>query len=474
MEDIAIIFDCGATNIRVVAIDPSGRIEASASTPNQTKEDPTFPGGRIWDLEEIWEKFCRTSREVTQKIDTNRIRGVSVTTFGADGTFIDEVGHLLTPVISWQCGRTAPVMKDIGKYMTLADLYQETGVFPYNFNTIAKLIWYKENRPEVLSRASGFLFMPSLIHQKLGNVRINDVTMLGTGMITHHGSRKCSDKVFDALAIDPSLLGNVAEPGDTVGEVTREAASQTGLPEGIPLIATGHDTQFAMIGSGAQANQPVLSSGTWEILMTRSFDCTCTNRELKLGITTEFDAVPGMYNIGMNYMGSGTLEWIRNHFYSGCPEDKCYDIMIKEAEAVPPGSEGVRVNTDFYNAEGAGPAGAIEGLTLQTTRGHIVRAALEGLSYKMKEALRAVEKAGHFEASSVICVGGGSRNDLWNQIRADICGVPVTTIDQKETTVLGAAMFVFKGIGMFSSLKEAQVNIDYAPTVFHPSGKNLM
>ncbi|MFW5753315.1 MAG: L-fuculokinase [Marinilabiliaceae bacterium] len=466
MKDLSIIFDCGATNVRVVAINSRGSIESLESFPNSTKEDPETPGGRIWDLDEIWDKFCKASKLVMSQIDTSRICGVSVTTFGADGAFLNEKDELMYPVVSWQCERTAPVMQNIGKYISLQDIYHETGVFPYNFNTVAKLIWFKENRPDIIPNDSRFLFMPSLIHLKLGGEGINDATMLGTGMITNIETRDCSEKVFQAIDVDPALFGPLTEPGENVGVVDPRASERTGLPENTPLIASGHDTQFAIVGSGAGVNQPVLSSGTWEILMCRSRDCTCTNRELDLGITTELDAEPGMYDIGINYMGSGTLEWIKRHFF---PFDD-YETMVREAEAVPPGSDGVRVKTDFYNAKDTGPAGGIEGLTLQTTRGHIFRAALEGLSLKMKDALRAVEKAGRFQASSVICVGGGSKNDLWNRIRADVCGVPVTTIDQKETTVLGAAMFVFKGTGVVESLDEARGNIDYSPVVYHPSG----
>lgn len=107
---------------------------------------------------------------------------------------------------------------------------------------------------------------------------------------------------------------------------------------------------------------------------------------------------------------------------------------------------------------------------MHTTRGHIYRAALEALSYKLKGALNAIEKAGNFKAESVICVGGGSKNELWNQIRADICQIPVKIISQKETTVLGASFFVFIGAGIFSSVAEAQ-KIVKENAVFYPKNK---
>nr|WP_235207974.1 FGGY family carbohydrate kinase [Saccharicrinis fermentans] len=102
-KDIAIVFDCGATNVRVIAMDKTGNILASHAMPNETDEDPYFPGGRIWDLEKLWSKLCKAAKIVTGEIDTERIIGTTVTTFGVDGAFTDKKGEILYPVISWQC-----------------------------------------------------------------------------------------------------------------------------------------------------------------------------------------------------------------------------------------------------------------------------------------------------------------------------------------------------------------------------------
>ncbi len=469
MTKLAIIFDCGATNVRVMAINSNGHIEASQSYPNQTSDDPYWAGGRIWDIEAIWGKLCRASLAVTAQIDTRRIAGVSTTTFGVDGTFLDKEGNLVYPVISWQCERTAPIMANISEFISLDELYSHTGVYPYGFNTINKLIWFKKHRPDVLEKAADFLFMPSLLNYKLTNQRVNDATMAGTSMLASHATRRFSDKVFNALGVSPHIFAPVAEGGEMIGTITAEASAQTGLPQGIPVCLAGHDTQYALVGSGAGPDQPVLSSGTWEILMTRSRQCTCSHKELELGITTELDAIPGMYNIGLNYIGSGALEWLKNHFFADMPADTCYAAMIEEAENIEPGSNNVVVNPDFYPVHQSRSQGSISGLTMHTTRAQIYRAALEALANKLQEALFSIEKAGNFKASSIICVGGGSRNRLWNQLRADSCGIPVKTINQKETTVLGAAQFVFTGTGVFSSIEEAQQAVDYSPTIYEPN-----
>ncbi len=261
-KDIAIVFDCGATNVRVIAIDICGNIHASHSLPNETDEDPEYPGGRIWDLEKLWSKLCSAAKIVTSKIDTSRIVGTTVTTFGVDGTFIDKKGELLYPIISWQCQRTVPIMENITKYIFLERLYKITGVYPYAFNTINKIIWFKENKPDIIAHAHKFLFIPSLIIKKLSGAIQNDATMLGTSMMAKIKNRVFSKEILNILGINNEIFGNIAEPGKQALVVTKKACDQTGIPEGIPAFLTGHDTQFAIFGSGAQLNQPVLSSGT--------------------------------------------------------------------------------------------------------------------------------------------------------------------------------------------------------------------
>ena len=115
-RDIILVFDCGATNVRAVAIDRKGIIHASESLSNNTRPDPFYPSYRIWDVNENWDKMCQASAKVVSRIAKERIAGVTVTTFGVDGTLFDKSGKMLYPVISWQCERTNPIMADIGKY----------------------------------------------------------------------------------------------------------------------------------------------------------------------------------------------------------------------------------------------------------------------------------------------------------------------------------------------------------------------
>lgn len=465
--DIVIVFDCGATNVRTIAIDSRGKILAAQSFPNATKPDPFYPSYRIWDVAEIWNKLCMASQKVVSQIEVEHIAGVTVTTFGVDGTFFDKAGNMLYPVISWQCERTNPIMDKIEKYLPVNELYNESGVLPFSFNTINKLLWFAEERPGIVDKSHSFLFMPSIFSFLLTGEMANDTTMAGTSMLTSLETRSFSENIMNKINFPLGKIGPAIEAGTVTGKINSIASGETAIPKGTPVVATGHDTQFAIFGSGAEINQPVLSSGTWEILMVRSEKYRSGMEQLESGITTEFDSRPGLYNIGNQWIASGILEWSRRNLY-GDIRDNVYDYMISRAEKVPKGCNGVKVVPRFYEELKGGNGGQILGLSLESTRDEMYRAILEALSERLAEGKNALENAGGFKTDSILCVGGGSKNRLWNQLRADYSGVPLKIIDQKETTVLGASLFVQAAIGNASSPEEARSAIDYKTEIINP------
>ncbi len=469
MEKIVLVLDCGATNVRVIAIDETGTIKAIHSVPNATEPDPEYPEYRIWNVGKIWDKFKTCINAVLQNVNKLDVAALTVTAFGVDGAPFKRTGQMLYPVISWQCERTPPIMENIGKYIPLAHLFRINGVQPFGFNTINKLIWLKENRPEILEEMDHFLFLPSIFLYFLAGEMVNDTSMAGTSMMTDLHNRQFSDEITEAIGVNKEKFYPVVEPGTMVGKITSAAARETGLPAGIPVVAAGHDTQFAIFGAGADENIPVLSSGTWEILMVRAREVMPDEELLRQGVTTELDPLPGLYNMGVQWIASGAIEWIKKLFFLDVIEgSNVYDFMVGEALAVPPGSNGVRINPAFYPVPGSQQPGTITGINLNTERGEVFRAVLEALSCKTRMGLETLQKAGGFNADSLICVGGGTKNRLWNRIRADVFGIPVRIIEQKETTVLGAALFALSGIGHYASAMEARSRICYSGETFTP------
>lgn len=454
MEAVLII-DCGATNVRVSAVSPTGQVLSSIGEKNETQTGAEQADYHIWDLQQIWEKVCSSSQKLQKSLPDLNIQGIAVTTFGVDGAPYNSEGQAIYPIISWKCPRTKAIVEKLKPQ--LEQLYLNSGVGEFSFNTLYKLVWLKEHRPDIYSEMKHFVFISSMLNHRLTGVVSTDRTMAGTSMLTSLKTRELSPEILELVDLEGFSFPNIVNAGDVISDITAEAAQELGLKNTVPVISAGHDTQFALFASGAEEGEPVLSSGTWEILMARSKEAKLSPEYLDGGITTELDAIDGLYNPGVQWLSSGFLEWLCGMIYKDLEEaPNRYDIMISEAQGVQPGANGVRIeNTFLPQAQGAA-LGCVQAMSIDSTRSDLYRAALESLALQLRQALKCLETVGSFKAKALYCVGGGSRNALLNQIRADITGLPIKVVDEAETTVLGAAMFAFWGCGYYRSIEEAR------------------
>ncbi|MFW5866977.1 MAG: FGGY family carbohydrate kinase [Armatimonadota bacterium] len=474
-DELVIVLDCGATNARAVAVDTSGQVVASASLPNQpSQQDDSPEGWMVWPLERVFGKLASACAEALAEIDPGRVAAVTVTTFGADGAPVDADNELTYPVISWQCDRTEDLAASIGERMDPWDLFRITGYQVIPFDTLLKLIWLRENAPEALEAADTWLMMPGLLSMKLCGERSIDPTAAGTMMAMDMAERDWSDEVLALADLTPDFFPRWVEPGEVIGRVSADAALETGLPAGIPVVAAGHDTQFAAVGSGADPDEAILSSGTWEILMLRQQAFESTREGYEAGLIIEADAEPGRWNPQLLMMGSGPLEWIREQFFTDISARAvAYERMIAAAEEVAPGADGVMMIPSFVPDTGPNAPhrtkGTLLGLGLNTSRAQIYRAGLEGLCYQLRHAAEVLQSSTGFEPQGIRLVGGGAKNALWNRLRADVTGLPVTTISNEEATVAGAAIFGFIGAGTFASVEEGQSAAELGERTIEPS-----
>jgi len=470
--EVVIVYDCGSTNLRVVAFDADGRVVGQRRTGNSTKPQPGGrPEWRIWDLDEIWDKLCILTRELLRDLgDGYRVVGAVVTAWGADGVFVDEYGRPTYPAISWQCPRTREVMDKLRERVDPWEVFKITGYQFISFNTFFKWVWLRENAPESIERARAFLMIPHYLSYKLTGELHIEPTDASTTMAMDLAKRDWSDEMLALAGLDRSLFPEWHEPGDYAGYVTEEASRRTGLREGLPVIVGGHDTQFAIFAAGAGGDEAVLSSGTWEILSFRSDRYLASRHAYDHGVVIELDVERGRWNPQFLMVASAVLEWLTKLVYADVRDG--YEAIVREASEIPAGSENLLFLPSFF--PGSGPTmrynvpGAILGLTLSTTRAHLYRAALEGLSCQLRLALELLERSFEVKFSSIRVVGGGSRNELWNRIRAGVTGREVVVTRFAETTALGAAITAFKGVGLFKSFDEARRNLDYGLRVFEP------
>jgi len=462
-QDVVIVLDCGATNIRAVALSPDGVVVAKASMANASLPGAENPLWQVWSLDGIMAGLGQCCRRLSTQLSTRHIRALTVTTFGVDGALVDARGELLYPIISWKCPRTAAVMADIGRYMSPPELQAISGVGHFSFNTLYKLVWLRQNQPLLLEKARAWLFISSLINHRLTGAFTTDRTMAGTSQLLDVQHGRFSQRILQSVGLDDRLFPAIINAGEVVGALLPAAAEQLGLPAGMPVISAGHDTQFALFGSGAALDQPVLSSGTWEILMVRSRQVNTALLPQTAGSTCELDSCAGLFNPGLQWLASGVLEWIRQLCWAGSSPVEVYREMIEEARSIPPGADGVRMHGGMVD----GVAGW-QGLSLSARRGHIYRAALEALSATLRDNLRLLERIGHFTSHELTLVGGGSRNYLWNQIKADLLDLPIKVLNEAETTVLGASMFAWSGIGYYPTPEAARRQVTYQYQWFRP------
>ena len=454
--------DCGATNVRAILVDDKGQLVAKASQPNSTDTGAENPDYHVWNADRILNQLAECARKILPEVDATQVKGVTITTFGVDGALVDAQGELLYPVISWKCPRTAEVMKKVDKYLPQSRLNEVSGVGEFAFNTIYKLIWLKENRPELLEQAHAWLFISNILAHRLTGVMATDRTMAGTSQMTDLTTGDWSDEILGTLGISKSLFPPMVDAGGVIGSLTPAACELLGLPCSVPVISTGHDTQFALFGSGVQENQPFLSSGTWEILMLRTPQAKLEPADYAAGATVEFDSKAGLLNPGLQWIASGIIEWVKATCYNG----ESFDTMDAEAEKIAPGCDGVKLIPDFLPSDAV--PGSIQGLVLGRTRAHIYRAAMEALTLRLKQRLEKLEKVGGFKSTDLLLVGGGARNQVWTQMRADILGIPIRISNVSESTVLGASMYAFAGAGIFASPEACRDAFGITYTTINP------
>lgn len=471
-----LILDCGATNIRAIAVNQKGHILAASHTPNSSRVAIESADYHIWDFAEIEEKLLRCAKQTIDKLQQTfpqeKIEAIGITTFGVDGAPFDGNGKQIYPVISWKCPRTVAIMQQFHHHLDMDELYLQNGVGQYSFNTLFKLRWLQLHQPEIYQKMDKFLFISSMIAYHLtGNMR-TDQTMAGTSMMTNLHNGLWNSDVLTLLNLQPNHFAPFVQAGEKIGELTTDIAIKIGLSAGIPVISCGHDTQFALLGAGATLNQPVLSSGTWEILMARTQTISIDPSLREQGLTTELDAQTGYFNPAIQWLGSGILEWIGNLLYADVAHStNYYQTMISEAMNVPVGCNGLSWQGGFSSAEQTQSIGQWQGLSIQTSRAEIYRSALEYMAYKLKSSLTLLQQVGHFKTETLRCVGGGSKNPLWNQIRADMLNLPLEIVEVSEATVLGAAMTTFYGINYYASLAEAQHNMQSNYITVQPSAQ---
>ncbi len=446
--------DVSTTASKALLSDADGRVQAVASSPHSI----SIPR-QLWseqDPAEWWVAAATAIREVLKQagVDGSSIDAVGLTGQMHGLVLLDEFGHVLRPAILWNDGRTQAQCDEIHSRVGKEKFIQITGNVALTGFTAPKILWVKENEPEVYSRASHVLLPKDYIRYRLtGEYAMDKADGAGT-VLFDLKKRDWSDELLAALEIPRSWMPPTFEGPDFTGRVSAEAAVITGLKAGTPVAAGGGDQAAGAVGVGAvEAGIIGLTVGTSGVVFATTPSALI---EPDGRLHAFCHAVPGMWHfMGVMLSAAGSLQWYRDTFAS----DMSFDDLLKEAELVPAGSEGLQFLPYLSGERTPHPdalaRGAFIGLTLRHTRGHMTRSVLEGVAFGLKDCFTLIGNAGSGEITQVRASGGGTKSLLWMQILASVLEVELVTVNTTEGAAYGAALLAGVGAGAWKDVPAA-------------------
>ena len=471
--------DTGTGGDKAVLTDLSGRILHSHYQPY-----PVLYPRPEWaeqDPEALWQAVAGTTRQVIEAagIDPKEILALGISAQMFNLLPVDEDGRPVTPMLSWLDVRSTAqadrlLLGDLPSF-----LFQHTGNIPTAKDVIPKILWLKEERPDLWKRTARLLDCKEYILHRLTGRFATDYHGASAYFLFDHQRKTWSEAVCRALGIPIEMLPPAYPCTEVIGEVTTEAAVQTGLSPGTPVVACAGDVAVAQSGSGANAPGKAhlcIGTATWVGVSSKVF----TNDPLKpFWVLSHID--PDKWVIaGEMETGGGALMWFRDAFCQAEAEEaerrgiSTYELLGQMASAVPPGSEKL-LFAPWLSGERAPvldhyARGAFVGLSMGHTKGHLARAVMEGVAFHIRWILEAMEAIG-LPIREANAIGGGSTSPVWTQIISDVTGRALHIVAHPlEAGAVGAALAVAVGMGIYPNM-EAVDGLIRIERVVEPQGE---
>ncbi|MFQ6098079.1 MAG: FGGY-family carbohydrate kinase [Armatimonadota bacterium] len=368
-------------------------------------------------------------------VDLARVRSVGISTLFPAAIAFDERGEALHPAILYSDTRSAAQIEWLREAGLLSRVAATNGQVVPGTTTLTSLLWLRDERPAAFERASAFGHANTFVaHWLTGNLRADTGSMALSGLLDT--AQGCWDvELARAVGIPPNKLPDVGPAGARVGEVTASAAAATGLPVGTPVAIGSGDALCATLACGAvEPGDAVVAAGTTDCL------CLCLGRfALSAGAWVACHPLPGRW-IGIaatSYTG-GAVGWLAAILGKQIPE------VFAEAANAPAGARGV-LFAPYLRGERSPilspeAKGAFVGLTDRVSAADLSRAVLEGAAFALRHNVEAMEQSYGARIEALLIVGGPAASEVWNQVKADVCGRPIRTVAFQERSVLGAAL----------------------------------
>lgn len=460
--------DIGTSACKIAVFDASGKVLAQS---NQSY--PVYypqPGWAEQNAEEWWEAICLGIKDVLSQdgVDANEICCIGVDGQGWSAIPVDKNGKALHHTPIWMDTRARDICTRVKNELGEDRIFNISGNDFLPSYTTPKMLWFKENMPEVYKNTYKFLQSNSYIVMKLTGIMSQDYSQ-GYGIHFFDISKLSYDaKLAEDMGLSVDLVPELYGCDQIVGGVLEEVAKETGLKAGTPVVAGGLDAACGTLGAGVYKVGQTQEQGGQAGGMSICTDKALSHKKLILGT----HVVPNLWLLqGGTVGGGGTLKWFRQEL----GKDLSFDQLVSLADGILPGSDGV-VFLPYMSGERSpiwnpDAKGVFYGLSFDKTRGHMVRAVLEGVAYSLEHNLRTAAETG-IEIGTLNAMGGSANSLLWTQIKADVTGKCIQVPTSDTATTLGAALLAGVGCGLYKDYEEAVSSTVRITRTHQPNSKN--
>ena len=461
MKNVCLIgVDVGTSATKVVAFDTVGNVLAEHSV-----EYPLYQPHNGWAEQEPddWANAAVTGlAEVVKKLDGKKVAGIGVSGQMHGLVMLGEDMRPLRRSIIWCDQRTVKECEEITEKVGATRLFDVTCSPALTGFTASKLMWVKNNEPEIYARCKHMLLPKDYVRYCLTGTLYMDYSDASGTQLLDIRNRCWSKEVCDALGIDMSILPTLCDSCSDCGNITEEMVKLIGLSETCPVAAGAGDNASAAVGCGVVEDGDAFATvGTSGVV----FAPTDEIRIDPMGrIHTFCSAVPNQWHVmGVTQAAGLSLKWIKDNLCVDISEnakkngESSYAVIDNIAEQTPIGANGVMYlpylmgertpHLDPY------ARGAFIGLGGANTRNDMLRATMEGVSFSLKDCLEIFSGVGVEPAKTVLC-GGGAKSNLWRNMLTDVFNTETCTSSSTESCALGAAILAGVASGVYNTVKE--------------------
>ncbi len=448
--------DVGTTGVRVAAIDLAGTMRGMRSE--------SIPPAPEIDAEQLWQTVARLLRETTAEAVPVHAVGcaaqLALVLLGIDG-------RPVRPAMTWMDARAQEQAERLDRIFGHDALVQRCGRGAHPELVAPKLAWVAKHEPEALRRTRAVLTLKDYMVYRLTGRMGTDYVHASYTLLFDIAALQWAEDLIDAVGAAPAWLPPVRWPSEVVGPVMGDAARETGIASGTPVVAGGPDGTVGMVGLGLTSTDEAGDTAGTSDVVFGLVSHPVVDPEGRL--VTNAYAVPGRWAVGgPTTTTGGFLEWVAATF-GGTPDG--LPQLLEEAEAVDSGADGLVALPDLIGARAphwsAQTRAVFCGLTLRHTRAHLVRAALEATAYVEREILDCIAQVAS-PPQRVRIGGGGGTHPFWQRIRADVTALPHLASQERYITSLGAAMLAAVGAGSFATVQDAANAMLRPPIEYRP------